>query len=253
MDGGPATQNRQRPLASGRPSSDWVMHTIGELDSHSFPYGIRMTALPPWENLPRDVQFLCENTHCASMHVEPAFNTRRGEETGPQDDEGPGFARAFLEAAQIASQAGRQLFYSGAGLENVTATFCGSGYNSLIVTPEGSLVACYTTTSNDHPLAPFTTIGHIQDGKIQIDEAARARLHHLLKERRSACRDCFCYWSCAGDCFAKFLSPQHGGHLVYDGRCDINRSLLRDLMLRRMAGNNGIWMRYSPCRHSPLP
>jgi uncharacterized protein len=136
-------------------------------------------------------------------------------------------------------------------LENVTATFCGSAYSSLIVSPEGSLVACYTATSSDHPLAPLAAIGRIQDGKIQIDEGSRSRLHGLLRERRSACRDCFCYWSCAGDCFAKYLTPQHGGHLLFDGRCDINRSLLRDLLLRRMAAGSGIWMRYSPCRHSP--
>jgi uncharacterized protein len=247
MDGSPETQNRQRPLASGQASSDWVMRTIGELDSHSFPYSIRMTALAPWESLPSDVQFLCENTRCANLHVEPAFNSRRGEESSPQGDDAVVFGRTFLEAFQIASRAGRRLVYSGAALENVTASFCSSGYNSLIVTPEGSLVACYTVTNSSHPLAPFVTIGRIQEGQMKIDEAVRSRLHQFLRERRRACRTCFCYWSCAGDCFAKFLTPQHGGHLVFDGRCDLNRNLLRELMVQRMAENNGIWMRYTPC------
>jgi uncharacterized protein len=229
------------------------MRTIAELDSHAVPYSIRMTALPPWENLPGDVQFLCENTRCANLQVEPAFNTRRGEESGPQGDAGAGFASAFLEAVQIAARAGRSLNYSGAALENVTATFCGSGYSSLIVTPGGSLVACYTVTNEDHPLAPLTSIGRIRNSQIQIDEAARSRLHGLLRERRNVCRGCFAYWSCAGDCFAKYLTPKHGGHLVFDGRCDINRTILRDLLLRRMAGSNGIWMRYSPCPHNPSP
>jgi uncharacterized protein len=246
MDGSPETQNRQRPLASGRPSSDRVMRTIGELDSHAFPYTIRMTALPPWDDLAGDVGYLCKHTRCANFHVEPAFNTRRGEECGPQGDDGQGFARAFMAAFQIAASAGRRLIYSGAALENVTASFCSSGYSSLIVTPEGSLVACYTATGNSHPLAPYVTIGRIHEGQICIDEAARARLGQALSERRQACRACFCYWSCAGDCFAKFLTPGHGGHLVFDGRCEINRSLLRDLMLQRMARSNGIWMRYSP-------
>jgi len=253
MDGESQTQNRQRPFVSGRPSSNWVMRSIAALEEHSFPYTIRMTALSPWDHLARDVEFLCENTRCANIQVEPAFNTQRGEESEPPDGEGLGFARAFLKAHQVAAQAGRHLVYSGASLENVTAAFCNAGYNSLIVTPEGSLVACYTTTYNRHPLAPLTTIGRIQDGKIQIDESARTRLHQLLKERRQACQDCFCFWSCAGDCFAKYLTPKHGGHLVYDGRCDINRSLLRDLMLQRMAASQGVWMRYCPCRHSPGP
>lgn len=253
MDGGPQTQNRQRPFVSGRPSSDWVMRSIAALEAHTFPYTIRMTALPPWDSLVGDMEYLCENTRCANIQVEPAFNTRRGEESGPPDGEGPGFARAFLKAHQIATQAARNLVYSGASLENVTATFCSAGYSSLIVTPEGALVACYTTTHSSHPLAPLTTIGRIQDGKIQIDESARTLLHQLMKERRQACRECYCFWSCAGDCFAKYLTPQHGGHLVYDGRCDINRSLLRDLMLQRMAASQGVWMRYFPCRHSPGP
>lgn len=251
MDGAPQTQNRQRPLAAGKPSSGRVMRTIAALDSRAFPYNIRMTALPPFESLLGDVQFLCENTRCVNMQVEPAFNTRRGEECAPQGEEGQAFTRAFLQAQHIATQAGRRLVYSGAALENVTATFCSSGYGSLIVTPQGALVACYTATNREHPLVPMVTIGEIKEGEIHIDEAARARLLQALSERRGACRECFCYWSCAGDCFAKYLTPQHGGHLVFDGRCEINRSLLRELMLRGMARSEGIWMRYSPCRHSP--
>ncbi len=240
VDGAPATQDRQRPLRSGQGSSPYVMNTINALDRRAFPYGIRLTATPPW-TLADDVRFLCTATGCQSMQVEPAFNTKRGGHTEPDASEIEGFVAAFLDAFEIAQQSGRRLLYSGARLGLVTTVFCTAPYSALIVNANGDLVACYEVAGDTHPLAQMSVIGHIEDGQVNIDHAARTHLHRLIAERQATCQDCFCYWSCAGDCYPRTFSLGEGGHLQHRGRCTINQQITEKLLLRRIADGGGVW------------
>lgn len=241
MDGSPETQNHQRPNIAGRGSFSQVIKTIRELDRRQFPYGIRMTATAPWTNFPRDVRFLCESTQCPSMQVEPAFNTRRGEHKSPGLEEVRGFAEAFVQASEIAAQTGRSLVYSGARLGQVTWSFCMAPYDALVLSPNGYVVTCYEVTSVSHRLSGLSTIGRIEDGKIQIDAAARSFLHAKMAERREACKDCFCYWSCAGDCYARTFDVGDTGHLRYGARCEANRYITEKLLLGAIAAGDGVW------------
>jgi uncharacterized protein len=249
MDGSRETQDRQRPFAAGGASSNRVMQTIAELDHHAVSYGIRMTSLAPWTSLPEDVRFICQETQCKSMQVEPAFYTGRGRHGQPGNQDAAAFVKAFLEALEIACQAGRSLHYSGARLGMVTSTFCTAPYDALVENAAGELVACYEVTSNMHDLALISTIGHVENNYVIVDEASRARLHKLITERRAACQDCFCYWSCAGDCYTRNLGTTQG-HLQRGTRCEINRLLMEKLLLRNIANCRGVW-RASPRYSTP--
>lgn len=241
MDGRPETQNHQRPLASGAPSAPIVMRTVAELDRHQFSYGIRLTATLPWDNLPKDVRFICEQTGCPGMQVEPAFNTQRGGHVQPDEDNCIAFVEAYLEALQIATQAGRRLYFAGARVDKLTSSFCGAPNNALIVNAAGDLVTCYQIDSPAHPLASISTIGHVREGEVWIDPAARAHLRGLFEQRREACRECFCYWNCAGDCYTRTFQPGPEGHLVYSHRCTINRYLSKRMLLDYIERSGGVW------------
>jgi uncharacterized protein len=241
LDGDPETQNRQRPLVTGAESSPLVMRTVAELDRRQFPYGVRMTTTAPFTSLPTAVRFICEETGCQSMQVEPAFNTVRGPHSQAAPEEAQAFVNTFLEAFDIAFRAKRQLHYSGARLGVVTAAFCLAPYGALIVNGNGELVTCYEVSGPNHPLAGLSTIGRVENGQVKIDEAARNRLHTLMAERRAACRDCFCYWSCAGDCYTRTFSSEPGTHLRRGPRCAINQTITRELLLGGIAGGEGVW------------
>lgn len=247
MDGGLATQNRQRPTAGGWRSSTRVMRSLAKLDQHNFHYGIRMTALAPWQSLPEDVRFICENTGCKGMQVEPAFNAGRGRHGQPGDQDAAAFVEAFMQALEIANQAGRVLHYSGSRLGTVTTTFCNAPYQALVVNPSGQVVACFEIATDSHALLQLSTIGHITHGQVSIDEAARQALHALIAGQRAACRDCFCYWSCAGDCYTRSYDAQ-AGVFRRGVRCDINRLLMEKLLLRAIEQGGGVWR--SPTRYS---
>lgn len=242
VDGGPETQNRQRPLASGKGSFDAVMRSIKAMDEAGFSYGIRMTAIAPWrEVLPQDVAFLCEKTSSPSIQVEPAFNTLRGEHRGPTQPEAEEFVEAFKEAFEIAGRAGRQLVYSGARPWLTTQSFCRAPYSLLIVNPSGTLVGCFEATDEEYPLAQESRVGFMNGDGIVIDEDARDALHQTLAERRAGCRDCFCYWNCAGDCYSRVFAPGLDNHPGSSPRCYMNREISAHILLWYIAHGDGVW------------
>jgi uncharacterized protein len=242
FDGRRETQDHQRPFASGRGSFASVMRTLEALDQAGFSYGIRMTAIAPWrENLPKDVRFICEETDCPAMQVEPAFNARRGEHQGPTEEEGEAFAEAFMEAFEIAGRAGRRLNYSGARPWVLASTFCTAPYGALIVNAAGNLVSCYEVSDEGHPLAEMSTVGRIDGSHVVLDQEARDGLLTHLDEKRAGCRDCFCYWHCAGDCYVRSFYAQTSGRPGANPRCAMNREITTRILLWYIMAGDGVW------------
>ena len=247
FDGSQLTQDQQRPFASGRGSFKAVMRTIKALDKASFSYGIRMTATAPWrERLPEDVNFICENTGCQAMQVEPAFNTRRGGHRGPIREESEAFIDGFMEAYEIARRAGRQLTYSGARPWLLTHTFCTAPYGALIVNAAGQLVACYEVAGDNHPLAELSTVGRVSGERVAVDDRAQKALWSYLDGKRANCRDCFCYWHCAGDCYTRAQAAD--GSEEPSPRCHMNREITARILLWNIRNSDGVWQgqRMSP-------
>ena len=243
FDGRQQTQDRQRPHASGRGSFEPVMRTIRALDEAGFSYGIRMTATAPWRGqLLEDVRFICEETNCQAMQVEPAFNTERGLHAGPTRDQSEAFVDAFVEAFEVARGSGRQLTYSGARPWTLTQTFCKAPYSACIVNPEGQLVSCYEVTGGNHPLSGLSVVGRVTDERVIVDRQAQEALWAYLQQQRgSACRDCFCYWHCAGDCYTRAYAASGGGPPGHSPRCTMNREITARLLLWYIMNNDGIW------------
>jgi uncharacterized protein len=241
IDGGPETQDRQRPTLSGKGSSAIALRTVRELDRCNFNYGVRMTATAPWTSLAEDVRYLCENTHCQTIQVEPAFNTGRSGHAQPTVEEGQAFVHEVLKAYDVADAYQRKFYYAGARMGWVTDVFCAAPYNALIVTPGGDLMSCYEVTSREHPFADLSRIGRVENGEVRLNLEKRSELHRLIRERRAGCQDCICYWSCAGNCYTRAFEMGENGHLVYGGLCEITKTLVKELLLRKIAQGKGVW------------
>ncbi len=240
MDGSPQMQDTQRPMASGKGSSRWVMKTLRELEANDYRYKLRLTAVPPFDRLLEDIRFLCENTQCQHMQVEAAFHPQRGGGYQYNLEEGLQFLQAFFAAQRLAEQYGRKLGCAGSEVGKITAVPCGAPFNSLIVTPQNNLVACFEVVNDTHPLAELLTIGRITHQGVEIDEEARLRLRQKIVERRASCRDCFCYWTCAGGCLPRTYSPGPEGHLELGVHCELKRTLQREMLLKHIAAGNGL-------------
>ena len=155
------------------------------------------------------------------------------------------FLQAFFAAQRLAEQYGRKLRCVGSDVDKISPVPCGSPFNSLIVTPQNKLVACFEVTDDSHPLAELATIGRITPQGVEIDEKVRSTLRQKIVERRASCRDCFCYWTCAGGCLPRALSPGPDRHLVHGVHCELKRVLLQEMLLRQIVAGNGLRRRTS--------
>jgi uncharacterized protein len=133
--------------------------------------------------------------------------------------------------------------YTGADVSTTRATFCSAPHDALIVTPTGDLVTCYEVTDEQHPLADVSTIGRLDPGRVNLNDERRGHLQSLISARRDTCRDCYCYWTCAGDCYARSFGPGPAGHLTRGASCELNRALTAAILLRLVAVSGGVWRR----------
>jgi len=250
FDGAPETQNRQRPFTSGKGSAKAVLRTIHALDKSGFKYGIRMTAIAPWRGqLPKDVRFICEETGCKAIQVEPAFYTARGMTRAPTQEESEAFVEAFVDAFGYATRTGRNLSFSGARPWAITRAFCSAPYSCLIINPTGDLVACFEVTDDQHPLFELSRIGSIDGspdgaasgGGIVVDDEARAKMRAYLEHRQTGCEDCFCNWHCAGDCYVRGTLASGGGLPGSNPRCHMNREITAHMLMWYVAHGDGLW------------
>lgn len=244
FDGRPQTQDSQRILPDGTGSSRHVLKTIAALDAAKFGYGIRMTATAPWRtSFPEDVRFICENTGCKTIQVEPAFNTERGTHEESNHEQSEAFVEAFMEAFEIAAYAGRELTYSGARPWLHTRTFCTAPYDALIVNANGDLVTCYEIASDAHLLAQISKTGQVTSkGKIVLDPIARENLLNRLENKQhDQCADCFCKYHCAGDCYTRSTVADNGNLSVSTARCHTNREITAQLLMWYIMAGNGVW------------
>ena len=240
MDGSPETQNRQRPFRNLQESAPIVLSNLARMDETGKSYGIRMTVCQPWKQLSSDVDFILEHTACRSIQIEPAFNPKRGTHLQPFEDQYNDFASAFLLAYDRALEYGVRLIYSGARPGTISTAFCSAPYNAVILNPDDDIVACYEVVNKDHPLAEISQFGSIKHGDVTLDDKKKQRFYDLLKNRfDSTCSDCFCQWTCAGDCYTRAVS--HSDEWMKKSpRCSMNQTITRDLLLNLIFEQNGV-------------
>ena len=219
-----------------------MMKSIRAMEKRKFPYNVRLTISLPWmEKLPDTVKFICRETGCQFMQVEPAFGSGREGWRNPDEKDAVCFINAFLTAMDIAAEHGRHLMYSGARPWATVCSFCTAAETALVVQPDGSLVACYEVTDSKHELSDVFTIGRMQSGEAIIDEAARQRLARMRQERFELCKDCFCLWHCAGDCSSRCFSANGEKHLRFEQRCRINQEITKEILARFIESCDGVW------------
>ena len=242
VDGQPSTQNTNRPLLNGDDSAAVVFDNLSRLDMANKPYGIRITATAPWDTLYNDVEYLCRYQKCHTIQVEPAFNVDRGGHNAtPSDADCQGFAQAFMRAFDYGRSHGKRIFFSGARPGITSQVFCNAPYNALIVNSDGNLTTCYEVDNQSHPLFDISHIGSIDAETLTVKLDKRQHLHGLMEERREHCEGCFCLPTCGGDCYTRTFQQGSEGHLNYSSRCNMNREITREMLVRLIADGDGVW------------
>jgi uncharacterized protein len=243
LDGPPSIQDTQRPGKNGGGSHSSVARTIRALDRKGAAYGIRATVTDQSvARIPEIIEYLCQETGAQAFQIEPAFAHGRARLEQLELRQHAGFAKYFMEGYDIARRHQRHMYYSGARPWLLTGRFCDALFNALIVGPEGFLTACYEICNQEHELAGDFIFGNMDArGAIRLNPGARQSLLAKIEERRESCKSCFCFYHCAGDCPSKTFTGRAGGHLRHGSRCELNRTITRELIVRYIEESDGVW------------
>lgn len=247
----PEVQNRQRPTASGKGTFSAVDRTLRRLDASGKTYGIRTTLTSQSvDRLEEIVRFVSENyPHCDPLHIEPAWNCGRCLSTGETTPDTRTFLQGFLNALDRLPDNGLRVVFSAARTDFVGNRFCAVSDNAFVVTAEGLVTSCYEVCETSDPRAGRYIYGHFDagSGSFVFDRAKQEALHRLVVSNMLYCANCFCKYTCAGDCAAKLLGtvePElHGG----SERCVITRALT----LRQLSRQLEIANRTTDGMHTP--
>jgi len=240
FDGNELTQNRQRPDLKGTGTFSRVMETIRDIEKRSIPFGIRMTVTKEsLSELNANIEFICNNIKCNSIQVEAVYNQGRAKGNGLTIDDTESFVEIFMDVYRFAKKAGISIHYSSARPQLTTNTFCTATSDALIVTSDGELTACYEVFDHSHLLAEDFIIGNIdlKEGIVLYPDK-RINLLKKISDNREGCKDCFCYFHCAGDCPPKALIALRNKDKF---RCTVTRAITRELITDRIEDSGGLW------------
>ncbi|MFH1530353.1 MAG: radical SAM protein [Pseudomonadota bacterium] len=226
MDGLGDVHDQLRPLRGTGSSFRRILRTLKRLGAGGAPHGVRITVSDAnLAGVPDLVRFLCEDSACHTIQLEPLHLGGRAGTAGLRPPEISEFISLWTECREHASRHGRILRYSGLHYPGARSRFCRATGRSLCVTPDLHLTSCYEVLEDRDPRAAQFFFGRYRPDtdRLEIDPDILAAQQTLCVEHAPWCADCIAKHHCAGDCPAKRALESPGDDRY---RCRLNRELL---------------------------
>jgi uncharacterized protein len=144
------------------------------------------------------------------------------------------FAAGFLKAESLAVSLGVSVVHATSELIGPRETSCPVGRNTLVLTPEGMLTACYLEIERWTNRGIDPIIGHIDPTAGPIIEQSKIEAIASFLASKPRCARCFCRYTCAGGCHID--QTPLGCSLEYDDRCRTTRIITAVRLLRDLEG-----------------
>lgn len=235
FDGTPERQSCNRPLLSGKDSTEYVLRTLHFLDEAQLSYCIRvtLTAISP-KTVSEAIHFLCQRFKPEQIILEPVYSLGRWSQRGVAGMRD--FAEVFRVAKGIAQEYGQTVTFSAARFPAVSLHFCGACRDNFCVTPDGCVSACYMALDAESPLAGRFIYGHYDYrlGDFVIDKNRLEWLRKQTVDSRGECRECYAKWQCSGYCLYQQQAGSYCGKNNKKDLCDAIRHIVSDSILMCM-------------------
>lgn len=234
LDGPPDIQNFQRPRR-GRNKDSYTpaLKTINLFEKNKIEYSLRATITKyNVHRMPEIVKHFKNISSKKRFHFEPLFECGRCKTSNLEAPTYEEFIKNYCKAFETAKNYGIEINYSGARMI-VSDHFCGAAGNNFFITPDSYVTTCLEACRIDEIENEPFLIGKYNERKNEF-EFYQNKID-LLKSRKvmnmESCSDCFCKYSCSGDCLAKVLKLK-GNMFDATGnyRCEINKSLTNLLL-----------------------
>lgn len=161
------------------------------------------------------------------------------------------FARHFVDAAQVLDGYGIETVCSTTNLRNIQTTFCPVGKDALIVSPDGTLNACYLLPEDWSRSNLDLRFGRVAEEGFEIEHQALQRIRNLSVYDKELCSHCLCRYHCAGGCHVNHdPSKLH----CYDDLCVQTRLITIAKLLLQMGQDNLVdaWLADRPAMEASV-
>lgn len=242
LDGPAGIQDRYRHRKDGQGSFLTVARNARILSAGSASLSIRacVTAETVGQ-MPAIAAWFCQEFRPVSVCFEPVQPSISSEAAGLIPPDPWEFARCFIEAAWVLEAHGVAPVYAAADIAARRVSFCPVGQDVPIISPDGSIAACYLLRQEWEAKGFDLRLGRVEHGAVLLDNSAVARTRRLNVWNRPLCAGCFCQWHCAGGCHVNHAwSEASAGYdrLCLQTRiialCNVLKALDRDDLVREL-------------------
>jgi len=261
LDGPEQIQDRHRPMRAGSGSYEAVARTAQLLSDSPTELCVRVCVTRETVGQLEQISaWLCDSFEPSVIDFEVLQATPESDEAGLAPPDPWEFAIHCVRACRVVEQRGVRAVFAAALTEAPRFSFCPVGNDTLIVSPDGRVSACYLLDTDWQSRGMDLDLGWLRgDGTMDLDPPAVARVRDLATDK-PRCERCFCRWSCAGGCHVNHSYP--GCPETYDDFCIQTRiitacQLLSDLgyddhvdtLLEDRAAMESIALRPTDCLH----
>jgi uncharacterized protein len=228
LDGPAEIQNYHRPGRRGEETFESVVRTAAIVSDGGAALAFRACVTADTvDRMPETAAWLCEEFRPVAVCFEPVQPVQGDHLFLPPEPWD--FSRRFVEAARILESFAVEPVYATADIRVNRVSFCPVGSDTLIVSPDGLLSACYLLPEEWRASGLDLAVGCIEDGTVHVDGDRLAATRALNVWNKPACHACFCRWHCAGGCHVHNELPRRPGD--YGPRCVQTRVIaLRNIL-----------------------
>lgn len=233
LDGPADIHDRHRPYKDGRGSFETVERNARMLSAGPADLFLRACVTNQTVGrLPEMAAWFCENLRPRGVCFEPLQPSAASGTIQLEPPDAWDFAYNFIQAAGILESHGAEPVYAAADIHARRVSFCPVGQNVAIVSPDGTLSACYLLERDWEAKGLDLRLGRVEGGHVQLWAEAVASARSLNVHNKPLCARCFCKWHCAGGCHVNHTPAGTPGE--YDRLCVQTRTIALWNVLKAM-------------------
>jgi uncharacterized protein len=142
------------------------------------------------------------------------------------------FGRNFWQASKILKPHGIETVLSTVNLNSWQVSGCPVGKDALIISPDGSVDACYQLSQDWESQGLDFHLGQLVSQNFIIKPEALQRVRDFAARDKPLCNNCFCRYHCAGGCHISHPTDDLVG--AYDNVCINTRLVTVARLLERI-------------------
>jgi radical SAM protein with 4Fe4S-binding SPASM domain len=233
LDGPADIQDQHRPYKDGRSSFPVVTRSAKILSAGAADLFFRSCVTRQTvDRMSEIATWFCQNFSPQGVSFEPVQPTAQSEAAQLEPPDPWKFARNFIRAAWILETHGMEAIYSSADVNTRRVSFCPAGQDVVIVSPDGTVSACYLLQRDWEAKGLDLRLGRMENGSVHLDADAVASARSLNVWNKPSCARCFCKWHCAGGCHVNHTPANLPG--THDRLCIQTRAITLRNILKAM-------------------